>query len=87
MIAAMILLPFIAGLLVLLTPDRLKGAKEGIVLIASFAGLAIASLLFKQNIMFTVPWFGFGIDLAFRLYHFSAFIILAIAGFAVAVSL
>ncbi len=87
MIIAIILLPLIAGLISLMVPDRLKGVKEGIALFSTIIGLIIAALLFKQNIMFTIPWLGFGIDLSFRLYHFSAFILLAIAGFGAAISL
>lgn len=42
--------------------------------------LCAAILVFKNNLTFSIPWAGFGLDFSLKLYHFSAFIILAIAG-------
>jgi NADH-quinone oxidoreductase subunit L len=81
-ILVLIALPFIAGVLMLLIPPRLRGVKEAIALLATAATLWLSIKLFKQDITWSVPWVGFGIEIAFRLYHFSAFIVLAISAFA-----
>lgn len=82
-----IIIPLATALLVLVLPKRIPWAKE----IASVSGttlnLLIAIFLFKSNIDFSVPWAGFGIDFSLRLYQFSSFIILAVAGFAFLITL
>jgi NADH-quinone oxidoreductase subunit L len=77
-----IALPFVAGILTLLIPKRLRGVKETIALLATAATLWLSIKLFRENISWSVPWLGFGIEFTFRLYHFSAFIVLAISAFA-----
>ncbi|MDD5423377.1 MAG: proton-conducting transporter membrane subunit, partial [Candidatus Omnitrophica bacterium] len=76
-----ILIPIIAGLIVLAVPDRLRWVKEAIALIAASANLLTTILLFNANMAYIASWAGFGIEFALRLYHFSAFIILAAAAF------
>jgi NADH-quinone oxidoreductase subunit L len=76
-------IPFAAGILALLIPNRLRGVKEAIALLATAGTLAISIRLFGQNISWSVPWLGFGIEFAFRLYHFSAFILVAASAFSV----
>jgi NADH-quinone oxidoreductase subunit L len=77
-----IAIPLAAGILTLLAGNRLRGVKEFIAIVATGITLWLAILLFKQNIVLSAPWVGFGIEFAFRLYHFSAFIILASSVFA-----
>ena len=77
-----IAIPFAAGISMLLISQRLRGVKEAIALLATAATLGLAITLFKENISFSIPWAGFGIDFAFRLYHFSAFILAAACAFA-----
>ncbi|MBI4708093.1 MAG: NADH-quinone oxidoreductase subunit L [Candidatus Omnitrophica bacterium] len=81
-----ILLPFLAGILCILGRKQ-RIFTEGISLIAAAVNLFIAFVLFGKNLNFNLPWLGFGIDVSFRLYHFSAFIILAAAGFGFLVTL
>ena len=81
-ILLLIAIPLVAGILTLLVPKRLRGVKEAIALLATAATLGLSIWLFKQNITWSVPWVGFGIEFAFRLYHFSAFIVLAASAFA-----
>lgn len=82
-----IIIPLVAGLLVLITPRGWRGAKEAIVLAATLAALVIGVMLFNREIMVNLPWTGFGLDLSFRLYHFSAFILLSVAAFGVLIAL
>ncbi|MGD0553113.1 MAG: NADH-quinone oxidoreductase subunit L [Sedimentisphaerales bacterium] len=76
-----IAIPFVAGLLVLLIGQQIRGVKEAIALLATAATLGLTITLFGENINLSIPWTGFGIDLALRLYHFSAFILVAAAAF------
>lgn len=82
-----ILGPLVAGFLALVTPKAWRGAKEAVTLLATAFNLGLAILLFKQNLTLTLPWAGFGLDCVLRLYHFSAFIILATAGFGILIAL
>ncbi len=82
-----IIIPFATALAALVLPKKLPKAL-GIVSVAGTAlNLVVAAFLFKSNINFSVPWSGFGIDISLRLYQFSAFIILAAAGFAFLITL
>jgi len=76
-----IAIPFAAGLIVLLIGQRIRGVKEAITLLATAATLGLTITLFGENISLSVPWAGFGIDFALRLYHFSAFILVAASAF------
>lgn len=82
-----IIIPLVAGLLVLITPKHWRGVKEAIVLAATLIALIIGVMLFNREIMVNLPWAGFGLDLSFRLYHFSAFILLSVAAFGVLIAL
>jgi NADH-quinone oxidoreductase subunit L len=81
-IILLIAIPFVASILTLLTGKGLRGVKEAIALVATAATLWMSIRLFGQNISWSVPWLGFGIDFAFRVFHFSSFILLATQGFA-----
>jgi len=76
-----IVIPFVAGLLVLLIGQQIKSVKEAIALLATAATLGLTVSLFGENISLSIPWTGFGIDFALRLYHFSAFILVAASAF------
>ena len=87
-----IVVPSAAAVLVLLAGRRFNALRAGIVLAATLINLIAAALMFKAasggaDIRLTVPWAGMGLDLALRLYAFSAFILLATAGFALLVAL
>jgi formate hydrogenlyase subunit 3/multisubunit Na+/H+ antiporter MnhD subunit len=76
-----IAIPFVAGLLVLLIGQRIQSVKEAIALLATGATLGLTITLFRENIIWSVPWAGLGIDFSLRLYHFSAFILVAASAF------
>jgi len=76
-----ILLPAVTGILILFL-TKTKGLKEGFTILAALVNLIIAIALFGENLIYSIPWGGFGINLSLRLYHFSSFITLAVAGFA-----
>ena len=76
-----IAIPFAAGISMLLISQRLRGVKEAIALLATAATLGLTITLYGENINFSIPWTGFGIDFALRLYHFSAFILVAASAF------
>ncbi len=76
-----IAIPFIAGIVVLLINQRIQSVKEAITLLATGATLVLTITFCKENINLTIPWTGFGIDFALRLYHFSAFILVAASAF------
>jgi len=76
-----IAIPFIAGIVVLLISQRIQSVKEAIALLATAATLGLTITLFGENISVSVPWTSFGIDFALRLYHFSAFILVAASAF------
>jgi formate hydrogenlyase subunit 3/multisubunit Na+/H+ antiporter MnhD subunit len=76
-----IIIPLLAGILALITPKRLRLATEAIALLASLLNLVAAIILFKSNLTFYLPWAGWGLEFLLRLYHFSAFMVISIAGF------
>lgn len=82
----LILIPLAGGIAVLALPGRLRGVKEGIVLFAAAADLAITISLFNHTLVYSAPWAGFGFEFALRLYNFSSFTILATACFVFLVS-
>ncbi|MDO8535717.1 MAG: proton-conducting transporter membrane subunit [Candidatus Omnitrophota bacterium] len=89
-----ILVPAAAAIVVFLigTPHRPGGRPTGpvgsiIALLAVIANLFIAIKLFGQNIDYSIPWAGFGLEFVLRNYHFSSFIMSAVAVFGVLVTL
>ncbi|MCL2879608.1 MAG: hypothetical protein FWF29_05115 [Treponema sp.] len=81
MITAPILIPAVFGILILLTPKRAWAAQTALTLLGSALSLVITCILFGRNLEFKFGWAGFGMGFSLRLYNFSAFIILATAGF------
>ncbi|MBF0522944.1 MAG: NADH-quinone oxidoreductase subunit L [Candidatus Omnitrophica bacterium] len=82
-----ILIPLIAGILSLLITKRFRILSEVVVLWATFFNLVIAVLLFKNNLTVSLPMTHWGLTFSLRLYHFSGFIMLAVAGFAALIAL
>lgn len=82
-----ILIPAVAGALVLAMwklPQRLQ---EGVSLLAALANLVVAGWLFNKEFVYVVPWAHYGMDFSLRIYQFSGFILLAAAGFSFLVTL
>ena len=87
MIYILIFLPFIAGLLIFAMPKSIRKATGFFSLLITLADLVFAILLFKKDIMYSIPWAGFGIEFSLRLDNFSSFIILAIGVFCFLITL
>jgi NADH-quinone oxidoreductase subunit L len=82
-----IILPALAGLLVLLMA-RMPGLLRGsFIMLAALANLYLAVKLFGNTVTLVMPWAPFGMDFSLRLYHFSGFILLASSGFCLAICL
>lgn len=77
-----ILVPLISGLLVFVLP---KSARSIFAVLAAIADFLIAAFLFNKEVIYSIPWAGFGMDFSLRLYHFSGFIILAASFFSLLV--
>jgi formate hydrogenlyase subunit 3/multisubunit Na+/H+ antiporter MnhD subunit len=86
MILLPIIIPLAAGILIPII-RRLSGLREAVSLLATFATLVVAAVLFNKEITYTLPWAGLGMEFILRQYHFSAFILLAVAMFAFLVTL
>ncbi len=82
-----ILLPALAGLVVLCLRRPLGRLCETVAVLAAAVEFVVAAVLFGGNATWSAPWGGFGLTFSLRLYHFSGFILLALAGFGVAVAL
>jgi formate hydrogenlyase subunit 3/multisubunit Na+/H+ antiporter MnhD subunit len=81
-------IPAALGLACLLVPDGAKRVKESLAILATLANLLLALLLFGKEMRLSYPWApDWGIDFSFRLYRFSGFIVLAAAGFGLAIAL
>ncbi len=76
-----VIIPLVCGI-VALAMKRLSGVKEAISLLATASVLVLSILLFRQEMAFSLPWVGLGIEFSLRLYHFSASVILATSIFA-----
>ena len=87
LIYILIFLPFIAGLLIFALPKSIRKITGFFTLLITLAGLVIAIMLFKKDLMYSVPWAGFGIEFSIRLDNFSSFIILAVAAFCFLITL
>ena len=83
-----LIVPLAAGILALLIPKKVRGLTEVIVLAATGLNLLLAAVFFKSNLTYSCPWVpAIGLDFSLRLYHFSAFIILATAVFGFLIAL
>lgn len=82
-----ILIPSFFALAVFVCPKVLKGLKEVLAFFAATLNLAVAISLFGKVMHYSHAWLGQGIEFSLRLYNFSAFIILAVAGFGFLITL
>jgi len=77
-----ILLPAAVAVICLLIPKSVRFLREAIALIASAVVLYLGFVFFSvKNLEYRMPWLGRGINFELRLYHFSSFILLGLAGF------
>jgi formate hydrogenlyase subunit 3/multisubunit Na+/H+ antiporter MnhD subunit len=77
-----ILLPAAVAVICLLIPKRVRFLRETLALIASALVLYLGFVFFSvKNLEYRLPWLGRGINFELRLYHFSSFILLGLAGF------
>jgi NADH-quinone oxidoreductase subunit L len=82
-----ILLPALLAVVLLLLPRALRLLRD-VLAVAGAAVLLYYGFVFfsLKDLRFAVPWLGMGIDFDLRLYHFSSFILLALAGFLVLIT-
>jgi NADH-quinone oxidoreductase subunit L len=82
-----VVIPLIAAVLVLVLRQRLGGVKAAVATVGAFLTLVVAIVLFGHDLAYLLPWAAFGMEFSLRLYHFSAFILLATAAFAFLITL
>jgi NADH-quinone oxidoreductase subunit L len=76
-----LLLPVLIPLLAAVLIPAMRRLRDFISLLAAGSVLIIAIGLFRQQMTYTLPWAGFGMEFIFRLYHFSGFILMAASAF------
>ncbi len=77
-----ILLPAVLAVVFLLIPKGIRLLREVLAVAGASVLLYYGFVLFSvKTLSFNVPWLGSGIDFDLRLYQFSSFILLALAGF------
>jgi len=76
-----ILVPLIAGVILFFCPDRFRNLRGLFVFAAALFNLLLACALFNANMAYIRPWFGAGFEFSLKIYHFSAFALLAAACF------
>ena len=83
-----VLWPLLLALVNLLIPNRVRWLRETLSVLGAAAFFVVALLFFKLGeINFSIPWTGLGIDFDLRLFQFSQFILLALAGFVFLIAL
>ena len=83
-----ILLPAVLAVALLLLPRALRLLRDLLAVAGAGALLYYAFVLFSvKDLRYAVPWLGMGIDFDLRLYHFSSFILLALAGFLILITI
>jgi NADH-quinone oxidoreductase subunit L len=82
-----ILLPAVLAVVLLLLPRTLRLLRDLLAVGGAAVLVYYAFVLFGvKDLRYTVPWLGLGIDFDLRLYHFSSFILLALAGFLILIA-
>jgi formate hydrogenlyase subunit 3/multisubunit Na+/H+ antiporter MnhD subunit len=77
-----ILLPTLSAVALILIPKTVKYAREALALVSAAVSLTLGFALFAvKDLVWTANWLGSGIKMELRLYQFSAFILLGLAGF------
>ena len=80
--------PAVLAVVLLLLPRTLRLVRDVLAVGGAAALVYEAFALFAvKDLRFTVPWLGLGIDFDLRLYHFSGFILIALAGFLLLITL
>ncbi len=80
--------PAVLAVVLLLLPRTLRLVRDVLAVGGAAALVYEAFALFAvKDLRFTVPWLGLGIDFDLRLYHFSSFILIALAGFLLLIAL
>ncbi|MDO8662122.1 MAG: proton-conducting transporter membrane subunit [Candidatus Omnitrophota bacterium] len=82
-----LIIPLISGVIMFFIPKKERRAQEGLLIIASLANFILAVSLFPQNFTYRLPWLDSGIELSFRLYNFSSFMLLSTAFFGFLIAL
>jgi len=82
-----IIVPAMAGLVMMIFLRKTGRAGSLLALLGAASNLLISAAFFKSNAVFSRPWAAGGFEFSFRLYHFSAFIILAAAVFGLLMTL
>jgi formate hydrogenlyase subunit 3/multisubunit Na+/H+ antiporter MnhD subunit len=83
-----ILLPAVLAVALLLLPRALRLLRDVLAVAGAGVLLYYAFVFFSvKDLRYAVPWLGMGIDFDLRLYHFSSFILLALAGFLVLITI
>ncbi len=83
-----ILLPAVLAAVLLLLPRALRLLRDAVAVAGAAALVYYAFALFAvKDLRYAVPWLGLGFDFDLRLYHFSSFILVALAGFLVLIAL
>jgi formate hydrogenlyase subunit 3/multisubunit Na+/H+ antiporter MnhD subunit len=83
----LLLIPFFAGLLVLVIPRGWRFAKEVLTSLSTLLVFLLSVILFRSPIVYSLPWVGFGWEFSLRLYPFSGFILLSVAFFGFLIAL
>jgi NADH-quinone oxidoreductase subunit L len=82
-----ILLPAVLAVVLLLLPRTLRLLRDILAVAGAAVLLYYGFVLFSaKDLRLSVPWLGMGIDFDLRLYHFSSFILLALAGFLILIA-
>ncbi|MBP6909095.1 MAG: NADH-quinone oxidoreductase subunit L [Candidatus Saccharicenans sp.] len=77
-----IIFPAVMAIVLFLIPAKIKLVREGLAVLSSLVILYSGFSLFSiKNLTLKTNWLGMGINFDLRLYQFSAFILLALAGF------
>jgi len=83
-----ILLPAVLSVVLLLLPKALRVVRDALAVAGAAVLLYYAFAFFTlKDLRFSVPWLGLGIDFDLRLYSFSSFILLALAGFLILITI
>ncbi|MDD2752451.1 MAG: proton-conducting transporter membrane subunit, partial [Candidatus Omnitrophica bacterium] len=81
-----IIIPLIGAVAAIASLKRLRILLEGSAFLFASLNLILAIMLFKEKFSLNIPW-ALGLEFSLRLYHFSAFILLCVAGFGFLVTL
>jgi len=74
--------PAVMAIVLFLIPAKIKVVREGLSVLSSLVLLYLGFSLFSiKSLTLKTDWLGMGINFDLRLYQFSAFILLALAGF------